>query len=94
MQIVDENIGQNIINVVEMYDKKGEDTIFHDVSDTLKDISGAIINVERIPKSAVLDYFIKEADLVYVRNLSKDDTVSTVNYSRFKMNLNTTTLTR
>ncbi|XP_063540957.1 fatty acid synthase-like isoform X1 [Cydia strobilella] len=86
IQIVSENIGKDIINVVEIYDKRGDDYVFQEINTTLKDIPGIAVNMSHMHKSEVLDNVVKEADLVLVSNLSRDDNLCQTVYRLFHRN--------
>ncbi|XP_047999607.1 fatty acid synthase-like [Leguminivora glycinivorella] len=85
-QIVGENIGKDIINVVEIYDKRGDNHVFKEINTNVHDIPGIVVNLSHMHKSEVLDNLVKEADLILVRNLSRDDSLCQILYRLFHRN--------
>lgn len=62
---------------MEIYDKKGDTYIFNKAKEIMNEVPGINIRFIDMRKCDVIDGIAKEADLVLVRNLSTDDTVST-----------------
>ncbi|KAI8442367.1 hypothetical protein MSG28_005889 [Choristoneura fumiferana] len=74
IQIVEENIRKHEINVVEIYDKKGDAYILNNAKEIMNEVPGVNIRFFDMRKCDVIDSVAKKADLVLVTKLSTDDT--------------------
>ncbi|XP_073948505.1 fatty acid synthase-like [Choristoneura fumiferana] len=87
IQIVEENIRKHEINVVEIYDKKGDAYILNNAKEIMNEVPGVNIRFFDMRKCDVIDSVAKKADLVLVTKLSTDDTMCQTLYRLLKRNV-------
>lgn len=79
MQIVAQNVNKETINVVEIQNYTGEDTIYKEVQSLKANIPGLKVQFTQLKKDDFLknlDQSASKIDLVLVQNLNMDDSVS------------------
>lgn len=75
-QVVDENVGKNFINIVEIFEDNGETSIFGDIKKYIDELFQIIGKYDKVHSGNMKIDSVKEADLVLISNLSTNDSVS------------------
>lgn len=78
MQIVSENIDKDAINVVQVVNNTNECYAIEEIKALVNGVTEVIVNYEEVHVDQLLekrDFFVNNTDLVFVQNLSMNNSV-------------------